>query len=44
VLQAEGWADALRTVFEDGVLFVDDTLAQVRARAMSGLGLSATAG
>jgi len=44
VLQAEGWADALRTVFEDGVLLVDDSLAQVRSRAMSGLGLGATAG
>lgn len=28
-----GWTEALRTVFEDGLLLVDDTLAQVRQRA-----------
>ncbi len=32
---ADGWADAMRLVFEDGELLVDDTLAQVRARAAS---------
>jgi nicotinamide phosphoribosyltransferase len=28
-----GWQDALRTVFEDGRLLVDDSFAQIRARA-----------
>jgi nicotinamide phosphoribosyltransferase len=28
-----GWRDALRTVFEDGRLLVDDSFAQIRARA-----------
>jgi nicotinamide phosphoribosyltransferase len=30
---AQGWHEALRTVFEDGVLKVDDTLAAIRQRA-----------
>ena len=30
---AEGWEPALRTVFEDGALLVDDTLATIRERA-----------
>lgn len=32
-LQREGWVPALRPVYEDGALWVDDTLAQVRERA-----------
>jgi nicotinamide phosphoribosyltransferase len=28
-----GWGEALRTVFEDGRLLIDDTLAQIRRRA-----------
>jgi nicotinamide phosphoribosyltransferase len=31
-----GWSEALRTVFEDGRLLVDDTFAQVRERAAAG--------
>lgn len=36
---AQGWQEALRTVFEDGELRVDDTLAAIRQRAGAGLGL-----
>lgn len=35
-LAADGWQPALRTVFEDGRCRVDDTLAQVRERALAG--------
>jgi hypothetical protein len=28
-----GWSDALRTVFEDGRLLIDDKFAQIRQRA-----------
>jgi nicotinamide phosphoribosyltransferase len=31
-----GWAEALRSVFENGRLLVDDTFAQIRERAVAG--------
>jgi nicotinamide phosphoribosyltransferase len=31
-----GWAEALRSVFEDGRLLVDDTFAQIRERSAAG--------
>lgn len=35
-LAAEGWSEALRTVYEDGALRVDDSFAEIRQRAAAG--------
>jgi nicotinamide phosphoribosyltransferase len=34
-LQSQGWTEALRTVFEDGHLLVDERFADIRARAQA---------